>query len=113
MSAFKAGVLFGLRECLYAPLGLLRIRRKLLKKSSSKTCHGSVTESPTQGYYDQALLRRKVSAAMGEKLPAVTHSNPPNNSSCSSKDVLYSLSWIWFINLLVILVSFSFYFFIM
>ncbi|KAM3181016.1 hypothetical protein ACTXT7_015178 [Hymenolepis weldensis] len=104
MSAFKAGVLFGLRECLYAPLGLLRIRRKLLKKSSLKTHQGSFMDSPTQGYYDQALLRRKVSAAMGEKLPAITHPNPPNNSSCSSKDVLYSLSWIWFINLLVILV---------
>ncbi|VDO01529.1 unnamed protein product [Rodentolepis nana] len=74
--------------------------------SSSRNRRGSITDSPTQGYYDQALLRRKVSEAMGKKPPAVTHPNPPNNSPSSSKDVLCALCWIWFINLVVVLADF-------
>lgn len=109
-SLVKAGVLFGLREFFHAPRGFCRIRKRLLKSTSrSSKGHGSPSDSPTQAYYDQALHRQKVSAAMGERRPSSRPTDTPSRSSwgspfSSSVDILKSLCRIWLINLLVVLV---------
>ncbi|KAM7537884.1 hypothetical protein Aperf_G00000071355 [Anoplocephala perfoliata] len=109
LSTVKTGVSFGLREAFQAPTSLFRIRKRLLKSASrGSKGHSTDSDSSTQAYYDQALHRQRVSAAMGEKRPSSRPTDTPSRSSfgssfSSSADILRPLCRIWLINFLVVL----------
>lgn len=113
MSTIVSGCLFGLREFCRVPLGLWRMHKQIKNASSSSRYRGLIADSLMQPYYDQALRRQKISAAIGGRRGSPSQiTESPHRSSLEHSSLAYPyvnilnlFGLIWLLNVLVVFVN--------